>query len=832
MPKSQVGQVSFNNGYLSPKARGRADLDLYFSSVGNTSNWLLSVQGPLVKAPGSIFIQEVPDSTKKHRLIPFRARTDQAYQVELGDNTLRVYRDDGIILDGGVPLEIATPWGEDDLGIIHAFQSADVMWLAHPDYPTQRLVRNADDDWAIDTYSPVWPPFQDLNTTDVVIQSSAETGTITLTASASVEQIGNINVSPTSAGGAADDVTFEAATSKIKSQDSGFSQSAGALAGDNVTVSGTNLNDGTYTFVSYALISGTHEIEVAEALVNETLAVEADSGLINILIQRNAGAANIFAADDVGRAIKLKEIIGEYHDPWERDRTNSIGNIDDYDKGETCYNDGSVYVNISGDSRSGYRKPIHKEGQRSDGKITWEYRHDGEGYAVITGYTSPSQVSAQVVKRLPKSVRTAGTKQWAFGSWSDKSGYPSTGALHEGRIFFAGTKDQPQSVWGSVSDDFESFQSGDEDDKAVTFTLRDADAIRWLASSNDLEIGTLGGEYIADAKDGGVLRPEDIRVRRQSSTGSSPIQPARVGGTTVFVQRRGFSDNGSNVHEFVFDFEFTNRYVTVDLNQLADDVGVSGITSMTYQNEPTRTLWVTTGDGFLWGLTLEKKQGVTGWQKVDLGGIVESVSSIPSDTEAWDELWVIVKRGSKRFVERLEKPFDANAVYLHSALRYTGTPITVVTGLDHLEGELVSVVADGNVLESRTVVSGQVELDYSAAMVDVGLSYAASVSLLPVEGGSSDGSSQGKQRKIAQLNMKLQDAGVGLYYGTNPNRLQRHEIRNFNQNMDSAIPLFSGVTDRMNFEGSHTRDQGLIIEHREPFPCTIVAVYQKVEANG
>ena len=86
------------------------------------------------------FIAEVKDSAKKVRLIPFEFSTTQTYILEFGDQYMRVYKDKGQVLSGGSPFEISTPYLEAELFDIKFAQSADVLYLCHPNHDVRKLV--------------------------------------------------------------------------------------------------------------------------------------------------------------------------------------------------------------------------------------------------------------------------------------------------------------------------------------------------------------------------------------------------------------------------------------------------------------------------------------------------------------------------------------------------------------------------------------------------------------------------------------------------------------------------------------------------------------------
>lgn len=186
MPKSSPIQTSFNAGELSPQLKGRVDLEKYRNGCDTVLNFLPQIYGTARKRPGTYFVEEVKDSSKKSRLIPFEFSTTQAYVLEFANQTLRFFANGGIVLSSGVPYEISTPYTSDELFDIDYAQSADVVYLAHPNHPPYKLSRFGPTNWTLTKVTFDWPPFNEENTSTISITASAVTGNITLTSSASL----------------------------------------------------------------------------------------------------------------------------------------------------------------------------------------------------------------------------------------------------------------------------------------------------------------------------------------------------------------------------------------------------------------------------------------------------------------------------------------------------------------------------------------------------------------------------------------------------------------------------------------------------------------------
>lgn len=92
--------TSFNAGELSPLLDGRSDLEKYYFGARIYENFIPLPYGPAERRPGTYFVAELKDNSKKARLIPFQYSTEQAYVLEFGDQYIRFLKDRGQIIHG------------------------------------------------------------------------------------------------------------------------------------------------------------------------------------------------------------------------------------------------------------------------------------------------------------------------------------------------------------------------------------------------------------------------------------------------------------------------------------------------------------------------------------------------------------------------------------------------------------------------------------------------------------------------------------------------------------------------------------------------------------
>ena len=708
--KASPGQTSFNAGELSPLLKGRPSLDKFKNGCETMENFIPQIQGPARKRPGTRFVAEVKDSADVTRLLPFEYSTTQAYVLEFGDSYVRFYLDGGVVESSpGVPYEITSPYTSAQVGALEYAQSADVVYITHPDHAPYKLARVSALSWTLTAVTFAWPPFNDENTGAITLTASALTGAITLTASAS-----------------------------------------------------------------------------------------------------------LFVAGDVGSYFKISEISASKYNQWTTGVAHLVNDI--------VYYQGNIYQSGTA-AAAGTRPPIHTTGAESDGAVTWTFLHDGAGYAQVTGYTSATLVNATVIKRLPT---TSATTRWSEGAWSTRRGYPHAVTFYEDRLWFAGSASRPQTLWASTSGDYENHKYGTNDDDALNYTIntQDMNTIEWLAPTKVLAIGTVNGEFTLSATQiSDPVTPTNVKITPQTTFGSAPdVKPLRVGSVILFLQRAG-----RKLREYAYQFD-TDSFVAPNMNVLADHVTESGVVEMAYQQEPNQIIWAARADGALVGMTYERTEDVVGWHRHTIGGgIVESVINIPHWDGDQDVLWMIVRRtidgASVRYVEYMEKyQTGADSFFLDCGLTYDGSPVTAISGLDHLEGETVSVLVDGATHPNRTVAAGAINLQLEGSVVHVGLAYTATIKTMPVEAGSQDGTAQGKEQRINNVVLDLFETGAGLWYGPNTTDMDEYAVRSSSHDMDEPVPLFTGHTDLLAWPGEYEKGTQMVVQHRLPLPCTVRAL--------
>lgn len=543
--------------------------------------------------------------------------------------------------------------------------------------------------------------------------------------------------------------------------------------------------------------------------------------------------ANFFTADMVGTIFQLRSPI--------TDATQWKSGIPYSATTEVYYGD-NLYITDLGGSNSGNEPPVHLEGdKKGDGDVTWRYVNSGFGYAEMTAYISPTQATFDVYVSLAKTYGTTnGNNEIGMEIWRYDTDYPTDVALFEERLWFGGSNTYPQTVWASVTGDFPNYTTGTKDDSSLEYTISsdEINTIQWIVPVKSLTIGTIGGEFIlTTGRLGDPITPSNVRIVRETSYGCSNIEPIKVASILLYVQ-----ESDRKIREMQYDSS-TDSFVSGDLTILSDHLFQSDIKEIVHQKNEYERILVVNDNGQIISYTYLKSQDVNGASRYELGGtsaVVESIAVIPSSTSnGVDEIWLVVSRtingATKRYIEVIlpgieDASLVEDATYVDSYFTYSGASTTSITGLGHLEGETVSILADGATHPDKVVSSGAITLDRAVTKAQVGLAYEAELETMNIEAGVSQGdTAQGQKKRIPKLAVRLLDTN-NLQAGGASDLLDEIPFRDSSMAMNSPVPLFSGdKTFALN--SRHGEEGRVILKSVLPLPCTILALMQKVSTE-
>jgi|TARA_Y100000310_G_scaffold48435_2_gene44910 hypothetical protein len=857
MPKAAAALTPFTAGELSPRLDGRVDLQKYFSGAKVLQNMVVHPHGGASRRPGTIFVAEVKTSSEAARLIPFEFNVTQTYVLQFGPSYFRILKDGGVIESGGSPVEVATSYTEAELPELKFAQSADVMYVVHPDHPPRKISRTSHTAWTIANVTLVRGPMQDENLTTTTLTAGARTGSVTITASSA---------------------TFA-------------STDVGRLV---------KLHNGYAAITAYSSATSV----TATVQENEDLRSE---------LQPSYTASTIALHEGDPSATGLEH----------NDRIT--------DSGKNFIDEGfktGMNITVAG-AGTGANNGSYLAVSVTEDTILLAPSDDVTAEAASSSITISGDLTAHT--------------EWSLGALSATTGYPSAVSLYEQRLVFAATANQPQTLFFSVSGDFENFTSGTADADAMIYTIgsNQVNVIRYLASGRSLLVGTSGGEFAARAGDSdAAITPTNIQIKRQCTYGTADIQPVQVANATLFVQRAK-----RKLRELTYNFD-TDSYTAPDLTILAEHITETGISEVSYQQEPDNIIWCVLANGKLAGMTYRREESVVAWHQHKIGGVfgaatvtvtdyanidtgtdiilsksdgttvtftseaaggsaptedngwrpngsndatadniftainahddftvanpaanvvtiyetlktgtdpltvtstdltrlavasesyavVENIAVTPGDLDE-DAIYIVVKRtingATKRYIEYFNV-FDfgsnvENAFFVDSGLSYSGSASSSISGLSHLEGEAITILTNGSTHPNKPVASGAVTLDRTTTYGHFGLGFTSTLQTMRIDQGSAQGTSQGKTKRIHDVTVRLYRS-VGVKVGQSSAQLDLIPFRSSADEMGLPVPLYTGDKD-VEFDGGYDTDGFVVVRQDQALPLTVLAVYPRL----
>jgi len=431
---------------------------------------------------------------------------------------------------------------------------------------------------------------------------------------------------------------------------------------------------------------------------------------------------------------------------------------------------------------------------------------------LITDFDSPTVVTVDVIEDLDS---TDATIDWFEQAFSAVRGYPATVAFHQDRLVIGGSRDMPNRLWFSKSGDLFNFNLGEGlDDEAIEFAILSdqVNAIRGMFSGRHLQVFTSGAEWMVT---GDPLTPTSVQINRQTRNGSvidRHIPPVNVDGATLYVAR-----GRQEIHEFLYT-DIEQAYRSTDLALLSKSIVGTPVDQDYDQNR--RLLFVVREDGKFATLTIYRSEQVSAWTIHETDGLVKSVAVVGG------EVYMLIERDSVFNIEQFDDELNLDAALAGES----GSPATLWSGLDHLEGKTVSIVADGFVHADKMVSSGQITLDAPASTVQVGLSYAHVIEPLPPSAVSASG--QDRKVRLIQGTFRLKNtAALRLDVGRGLTDIPLRQLGE-DEILDEPLPLVSGdIRVRALGWPNDTTSPLWRIEQSTPLPFTLLSVITELKVN-
>lgn len=467
---------------------------------------------------------------------------------------------------------------------------------------------------------------------------------------------------------------------------------------------------------------------------------------------------------------------------------------------------------------------------------------DWEGVVKITAYASATSVTA-TVQNLSNTDSTGlanltATWQWSEGSWSTYRGFPTCVSFFQDRLCWGATSAEPATGWMSQIGNYTDFgvSSPLVQSDAISFVLpsRKLNAIQNLVVMPQFMVALTSDSEWGISSSGGILAFDTIQQSLQGHRGSSSIDPTILGIELIIMQQMG-----TVVRNMIFQLA-VNGIDGSNLSVISQHLFTGRtITQTAYQQEPESIVWFVRSDGKLLSLTYLREQEVQAFTWHDTNGLFESVTVIPNSTLGINELWLVVNRNGTRFIERMvardQGIVPSSQYFVDCGLTYNSTPATVISGLSHLNGYSVSILADGNVVPRQVVSGGQITLDVAASVVQVGLPYVSDVETLRIEAPDNRGTLQNRRVAIPQVTLRFWNSRGGYLGPSDPGDdtttgLDEIDQRNPEDPIQTAIPL--RTQDYLqSMDGSYSQDAHIFFRQIDPLPFALLALVPQFVAG-
>lgn len=417
--------------------------------------------------------------------------------------------------------------------------------------------------------------------------------------------------------------------------------------------------------------------------------------------------------------------------------------------------------------------------------------------------------------------------------FSGATKYPSAVSYFDQRRVFAATDAEPQRTWlskeGTESNMDSAIPTLDTDAISFRIAARDANRIRHVVPMNDMILLTSSAAWRITSINTDALTPTSISARVQASSGANKTSPVTINNSMLYVAARG-----GHMRELGFNRD-AGGYTTGDISlrapHLFDNLDV---TSMAFCSAPYPVVWSVSTSGKLIGLTYVPEQQIGAFHQHDsANGVFESCTAVAEGKE--DVLYVVVRRvingQSVRYIERMaSRAFVAqeDAYFVDCGATYRGADTSTVSGLTWLEGQTVSILADGSVRPQQIVTDGTVTLDDPASVIHVGLPITADIETLPLSMEIS-GYGHGRPKNIAAAFVQVYRSS-GIFAGPTLDELTEAKQRTFEAY--GQAPELKSEDIEIVIQSAWTDAGRIFVRQVDPLPLTVLSITLDVALGG
>jgi hypothetical protein len=815
-------RTAFNAGEISPWLDPRIDQDKYHLGCRQMLNCRPTVYGGVFKRPGFELLGTAASPLGLGDLNASKLVAFQNFILEFTDLSMRVWTTGAspeLVNDPDTqaPLQVTTPWRMWQLGGLQHSPINDRMYFTHADVRPYELARYEDNDWRLVSYNPDWPALMPINVLNTTLRVVTDARIASPWSPVTTYQTGDVVTR--------EDRDFACRHNKCKKIDPGNhkdwrrwwrrkhpTDELGIGRSVTLVASKPTFNDPGHVGTKWVMVWR------RESLIKTLHLNGGDLGKTTTSIYCLGTWSAGTLADNSGTGnweveVSLQRSFDNF--TWENYRviTNSKGDVQNLLTGDEK---SPCFLRLKLTTRSGTIPTQYK--------AELEVAHPDQ-HAILRVVQVYDQTSARSVIEFPV-PNGSETELWYEPAWSSYRGFPRAIALHDMRLWFGGTRDQPTTFWATALDRFETFRIGANPDMGKEFRVLsdEPSSIQWMVSHEGLIIGTTSAEWLFGERLG-----EDLpKLRKNTSHGSAPIQARAVNDAVVFIQKsrrslRELSSDGAKLK-------------SVDLTLLAEHFGDAEFVQMAIQRQPETIVWVVTTRGDLLGMVYERSQNVNGWFRYVTDGKIESVALVETEYGE-DELWVSVVRdgygatNTKRYIERLQPEVTRKLkvggqdaiIFSDSAKIYQGPGTLTMTGLEHLNGKKVLILADGAPAPSQIFYDGKITLQYPAQTIVVGRAYEARLEPTYLETSDPGSITKAFKKRITKSYVEFWKTLNCDISGNGGTTWDPIEFRNVADRMDQAPPLWSGIKELSVPSGSE-RQASITLRSVQPLPMNILSL--------
>tara|TARA_R110001592_G_scaffold148329_2_gene373126 strand:+ start:3310 stop:5772 length:2463 start_codon:yes stop_codon:yes gene_type:complete len=816
-----VIQPSFSGGELAPSLHARVDLAKYATGLKTCRNFLVQAHGGVANRTGTKFITETKNSAKKTRLIPFEFNTTQTYVLELGHLTMRVIKDGGLIslaanppayagsrsyditetdssdvnypfvrhsnvnyilISGtglnvtpgtnaavwhaltGLVIEIPTPYTETEIAEIDFTQSADIMTIVHTSHPVQELKRYSHYAWDL---------------VPVVFGTTMAAPT-------------NVASTRQEYDSSATETSYSYVVTSVKT-DTGEE----SIASSATSISNNNLSNTVTNTITWTAVSGADSYNVYKSrggiygfVGRATSTTFKDDNIEADANDSPASARTIFNTTNEfpGTVVYYQQrlVFGQTNNDPQKIFMSQTGNFHNFNISEPLRDDDAVTFTIAASQVNEIRHlvPLSDLIILTSGGEWLMTANDG----VVSpstiqvkpqGYRGSADAPPIVIGNTIIHLQAKGAiiRDLAFALESDS--YTGNDLTVLASHLFAG-KTVKEWAYAQAPHSIVWVVLNDGTLAALTY-MREHEVWGWSRHDTD---GTF--ESVCTISEG----DEDATYFVVNRT---------IGGATK---------------------RYIERYHTRVFDTVADAFFVDSGLSYDGTNTSATTLTLSGGSNWTHSETLTLTANASTFVSGDPGNtftLTIGTETLVCTVQAYTSATVVTVKAGR----------DVPVAFRSVATAVWSKGVDAISGMGHLEGKTISILADGNVEAQKVVSSGAITISHPASKIHLGLPIQGDVQTLNLELGQP--TQQGKKKSISAVTLRVEESRGGKI-GFDKDHLTEFKQRAY-EPYGTATSLKTGDI-KVTMPSTWASEGTIFYRQDDPLPMTLLAVIPEVSVGG